>query len=71
MGAVYEAEQDNPRRTVALKVVRSGLASGELEPTVKSPCQYAARLMRLPWLVSDSLFHTPLRESWSGNSFIW
>jgi WD40 repeat protein len=27
MGAVYEAEQDNPRRTVALKVVRPGFAS--------------------------------------------
>ena len=27
MGAVYEAEQDQPRRTVALKVIRSGLAS--------------------------------------------
>ena len=27
MGTVYEAEQDNPRRTVALKVVRPGLAS--------------------------------------------
>jgi WD40 repeat protein/predicted Ser/Thr protein kinase len=27
MGTVYEAEQDNPRRTVALKVLRPGLAS--------------------------------------------
>src|SRR5262245_54863793 len=27
MGTVYEAEQDNPRRTVALKVIRAGLAS--------------------------------------------
>src|SRR5262249_12770262 len=26
MGTVYEAEQDNPRRTVALKVIRAGLA---------------------------------------------
>ena len=25
MGAVYEAEQENPRRTVALKVVHTGL----------------------------------------------
>ena len=25
MGTVYEAEQDNPRRTVALKVIRPGL----------------------------------------------
>jgi hypothetical protein len=25
MGTVYEAEQDDPRRTVALKVIRPGL----------------------------------------------
>src|SRR5438874_613867 len=25
MGTVYEAEQDHPRRTVALKVIRSGI----------------------------------------------
>jgi serine/threonine protein kinase len=30
MGVVYEAEQQNPRRTVALKVIRPGLASAEL-----------------------------------------
>lgn len=30
MGTVYEASQDNPRRTVALKVVRSGITSGDL-----------------------------------------
>jgi hypothetical protein len=30
MGAVYEAEQDQPRRTVALKVIKPGLASPEL-----------------------------------------
>src|SRR5262249_44622963 len=30
MGAVYEAEQDNPRRHVALKVIRPGLASPPL-----------------------------------------
>jgi WD40 repeat protein/predicted Ser/Thr protein kinase len=29
MGAVYEAEQDEPRRTVALKVMRPGLDSAE------------------------------------------
>jgi eukaryotic-like serine/threonine-protein kinase len=29
MGAVYEAEQDRPRRTVALKVVKSALAAPE------------------------------------------
>ncbi|MHC5539068.1 protein kinase domain-containing protein [Singulisphaera rosea] len=30
MGAVYEAEQDNPRRVVALKVVRPNLTSSEV-----------------------------------------
>ena len=30
MGAVYEAEQDQPRRRVALKVIRAGWASPEL-----------------------------------------
>ena len=30
MGAVYKAEQDRPRRTVALKVLKSALASPEL-----------------------------------------
>src|SRR5881392_3874367 len=30
MGAVYEAEQDQPRRTVALKVIKPGLASPAL-----------------------------------------
>ncbi len=30
MGTVYEAEQDNPRRKVALKVIRAGTASAAL-----------------------------------------
>ena len=30
MGVVYEAEQENPRRTVALKVIKPGLASPSL-----------------------------------------
>ena len=30
MGVVYEAEQDNPRRTVALKLLKAGLARPEL-----------------------------------------
>lgn len=30
MGVVYEAQQENPRRTVALKVIRSGLPSTEM-----------------------------------------
>jgi eukaryotic-like serine/threonine-protein kinase len=30
MGAVYEAEQENPQRTVALKVIRAGYADAEV-----------------------------------------
>src|SRR5262245_7104929 len=30
MGAVYEAEQEKPRRTVALKVIRPGLANQDV-----------------------------------------
>src|SRR5258706_13553004 len=30
MGAVYEAEQDHPRRNVALKLIKAGLASPSL-----------------------------------------
>lgn len=30
MGTVYEAEQEQPRRTVALKVIRPGLATARL-----------------------------------------
>ena len=36
MGTVYEAEQDNPRRTVALKVIRPGLVSPELVKSLQS-----------------------------------
>ena len=35
MGTVYEAEQDNPRRIVALKVIRAGLVSPELLKRLK------------------------------------
>src|SRR6185436_4148296 len=30
MGAVYEAEQDHPRRTVALKIIKTGMATPDL-----------------------------------------
>ena len=36
MGVVYEAEQDQPRRTVALKVIRAGLASPELAAPLRA-----------------------------------
>ena len=44
MGTVYEAEQDNPRRTVALKVIRPGLVSAELLNRFSHEAQILARL---------------------------
>ena len=44
MGTVYEAEQDNPRRTVALKVIRPGLVSPELVKRFSHEAQILARL---------------------------
>jgi len=44
MGAVYEAEQRHPRRRVALKVIRPGLASGELLRRFEHEAVVLARL---------------------------
>jgi WD40 repeat protein/predicted Ser/Thr protein kinase len=44
MGAVYEAEQDSPRRTVALKVVRAGIASPALVKRLTHEAQILGRL---------------------------
>ncbi len=44
MGTVYEAEQDNPRRTVALKVIRAGLVSTELQNRFTHEAQILERL---------------------------
>jgi WD40 repeat protein/predicted Ser/Thr protein kinase len=44
MGTVYEAEQDNPRRTVALKVIRAGLASDFLLKRFAREAQILGRL---------------------------
>jgi serine/threonine protein kinase len=44
MGVVYEAEQESPKRTVAVKVIRPGLVSG---PMLKRFAQEAAVLARL------------------------
>src|SRR5262245_62086732 len=41
MGAIYEAEQDSPRRVVALKVVRPGVAS----PAVLKRFAYEAQIL--------------------------
>ncbi len=44
MGAVYEAEQDNPRRPVALKVIRPGLVSPAVLERFAREGQILARL---------------------------
>jgi WD40 repeat protein len=44
MGTVYEAEQDNPRRTVALKVIRPGLVSPEHVKRFSHEAEILARL---------------------------
>jgi tetratricopeptide (TPR) repeat protein len=44
MGAVYEAEQDHPRRTVALKIIKSGMASAELLRRFEQESQALGRL---------------------------
>src|SRR5215510_2562904 len=44
MGAVYEAEQDQPRRTVALKVIKAGLAGPELIRRFAQESQALGRL---------------------------
>ncbi len=44
MGTVYEAEQDNPRRTVALKVIRSGFVSTGVVSRFRHEAQILARL---------------------------
>src|SRR5262249_9206096 len=44
MGTVYEAEQDNPRRAVALKVIRAGLASPDLVKRFTREVQILGRL---------------------------
>jgi WD40 repeat protein len=44
MGTVFEAVQENPRRTVALKVIRAGLVSPELVGRFQHEAQILARL---------------------------
>jgi WD40 repeat protein/predicted Ser/Thr protein kinase len=44
MGTVYEAEQDDPRRTVALKVMRPGLDSAELRKRFAQEARILGRL---------------------------
>jgi WD40 repeat protein/predicted Ser/Thr protein kinase len=44
MGTVYEAEQDDPRRTVALKIMRPGLDSPELRKRFTQEARILGRL---------------------------
>ena len=44
MGAVYEAEQEHPHRTVALKVIKTGLVSSELLHRFTREAEALARL---------------------------
>ena len=44
MGAVFEAEQEQPRRTVALKVIRTGLLTAEVLQRFDRESQALARL---------------------------
>ena len=44
MGVVYEAEQDHPRRIVALKVIKAGVAGAELLRRFERESQVLARL---------------------------
>ena len=44
MGAVYEAEQESPQRTVALKVIRAGYANSEMLRRFENETQALGRL---------------------------
>src|SRR5262245_12532272 len=44
MGSVYEAEQEHPRRTVALKIIKIGMASPELLRRFEQESQALGRL---------------------------
>jgi eukaryotic-like serine/threonine-protein kinase len=46
MGIVYEAEQDQPRRTVALKIIKHGMSSPELLRRFEQESQALGRLHR-------------------------
>jgi WD40 repeat protein len=59
MGTVYEAEQQNPRRTVALKVIRPGLLS---PPLLKRFTQEAQILGRLSHPGIASIYEAGLAE---------
>lgn len=60
MGVVYEAEQQNPKRIVALKVMREGIASPALQRRFEYEAQLLARL-RHPGIaqIYEAGTHTP------------
>jgi non-specific serine/threonine protein kinase/serine/threonine-protein kinase len=47
MGTVFEAEQESPRRTVALKVIRSGFPTREMVNRFQHEAQILARLQHI------------------------
>ncbi len=62
MGIVYEAEQQHPRRVVALKVMRAGMASPAVQRRFEYEAQLLARL-RHPGIaqIYEAGTHTPDR----------
>ncbi|PWU04987.1 MAG: hypothetical protein C5B51_15595 [Terriglobia bacterium] len=62
MGAVYEAEQEEPRRVVALKVIRAGLATPERLRRFKHESQALGRLQHpgIAQVYEASTAETPL-----------
>jgi tetratricopeptide (TPR) repeat protein len=63
MGAVYEAEQENPRRVVALKVIRAGVATPEL---LKRFAQESQALGRLQHIGIAQVYEAGTADSGSG-----
>jgi WD40 repeat protein/predicted Ser/Thr protein kinase len=85
MGTVYEAEQDNPRRTVALKVIRPDLVSTEFLIRFKQEAQILGRLQhtgiaqvyeagrgedRQPFFAMEFIRGTPLDEYARGRGLL-
>ncbi|MEM9084203.1 MAG: serine/threonine-protein kinase, partial [Planctomycetota bacterium] len=58
MGVVYEAEQDEPRRRVAVKVIRDGIASKEV-----------VRRFRREWQLLGRLHHPGIAQVFEAGSY--
>jgi eukaryotic-like serine/threonine-protein kinase len=61
MGVVYRAEQEHPRRIVALKVIKSGWANPELLRRFERESQALGRLQHLKSSSGSSARTTPTR----------